>query len=71
MIKFLEQIFCDGSIVKYKEDRNETWVGGLTELRRTDADGSMHKTTVKPGYLQSKVDLLRQSGNGHKILRLY
>jgi hypothetical protein len=71
MIKFLEQIFCDGSIVQYIERKPHILGVGERVLTRTDADGSRHSTTVSAGYLQSKVDLMRHTGNGHKILRAY
>lgn len=64
---YLRQIFCDGSIVNYCEER-ASWPGAPTELTRW-GDGHREKIQVTSGYIAAKIDLLNATGNSHKILK--
>lgn len=65
---YLKQLFCDGSIVNYCEESPRYW-NGQTTLKRWSDDGHSSEITVQSGYLYAKMDLMRATGNGHKILK--
>jgi hypothetical protein len=63
---YLKQIFCDGSVTEYSEYKGDKLP--YMSDRYLSRDGS-EPIIVEAGYLQSKVDFLKTSGNSDKIIK--
>jgi hypothetical protein len=63
---YLKEVFCDGSIVYYSEER-EYRPGATTTVTRW-GDGHRETFKVASGYIAAKIAFFIASGNEHKIL---